>query len=418
MSAAPFATPAPAYGIARLVAIVFLPFATGYFMSYVFRSINAVIAPQLSAEVGLTAGDLGFLTSTYFLTFAAFQFPLGILLDRYGPRRVQTVLLLVAASGAVVFGFAHDITMMSIGRAMIGMGVAGSLMSSFKAFTIWFPVRLWPILNGFMLGVGGLGAMSVTTPLEVSLHYMDWREIFFVLSAVTAVASILIFIAVPEMARDVQTTSLGIQLKELGQIYSDPLLWRILPLLITTFAANLSIQGLWAGPWLSDVAGFGRDGVAFYLMVLAGALAGGSVLIGMLASGLARIGVPLLVTLAFGALLFAGFQAVIVLELAPQALWPWIGFGLLANIVMLAYPVMSSHFPPHQTGRVATGMNLFLFGGVFLTQFLMGKIIDLWPPIASGGYDPAAYFAAFGLILGLQLVAFIWFLVPSGGPRG
>ena len=76
-------------GIPRLLVIVFLPFAGGYFLSYLFRSINAVIAPQLTAEVGLTAADLGLLTSCYFLAFASFQLPLGVLLDRYGPRRVQ-----------------------------------------------------------------------------------------------------------------------------------------------------------------------------------------------------------------------------------------------------------------------------------------------------------------------------------------
>src|SRR3954465_16021508 len=87
----------------RLVACVFLPFAAGYYLSYLFRTINSLIASQLSSDAGLGTADLGLLTSVYFLVFAAAQIPVGISLDRFGPRRVQSALLLVAAAGAGLF---------------------------------------------------------------------------------------------------------------------------------------------------------------------------------------------------------------------------------------------------------------------------------------------------------------------------
>ena len=82
---------------------IFLPFSFGYFLSYLFRSVNAVISPNLITEFNLDASQLGLLTSVYFLTFASLQIPIGILLDRYGPRRVNAVLLTVAALGALIF---------------------------------------------------------------------------------------------------------------------------------------------------------------------------------------------------------------------------------------------------------------------------------------------------------------------------
>ena len=122
----------------KLILVIFIPFAAGYFLSYLFRSTNAIIAPQLTSEVGLDAGDLGFLTATYFLTFSLFQIPLGILLDRYGPRKVQTLLLLFAAGGAVLFSLGTNTTILALGRGFIGLGVAGCLMGAVKAATIWF----------------------------------------------------------------------------------------------------------------------------------------------------------------------------------------------------------------------------------------------------------------------------------------
>jgi glutathione S-transferase len=93
----------------RLILRVFLPFTAAFFLSYLFRTINALISSELSSELALDAADLGFLTSVYFLTFAAIQLPVGIWLDRYGPRRVEGALLLIAAAGAMLFSLSTRI---------------------------------------------------------------------------------------------------------------------------------------------------------------------------------------------------------------------------------------------------------------------------------------------------------------------
>jgi hypothetical protein len=123
----------------RLILSVFFPFAAGYYLAYLFRTINGSISPALASTFGLDAADTGLLASVYFLVFGLAQIPLGVLLDRFGPRRVQGVLLVIAAGGATLFGTASSFPELLAGRAMIGLGVAGSLMAGLKALVTWFP---------------------------------------------------------------------------------------------------------------------------------------------------------------------------------------------------------------------------------------------------------------------------------------
>ena len=97
-----------------------LPFAVGFYLTNLFRAINALISDQLTSGLALGAADLGLLTSVYFLTFAAAQIPIGILLDRYGPRRVESALLVVAAGGAVLFGASRGFVPLVLARAAGG----------------------------------------------------------------------------------------------------------------------------------------------------------------------------------------------------------------------------------------------------------------------------------------------------------
>lgn len=199
---------------AAVVLRVFLPFAAGYFLSYLYRTINAVLSPYLAAELRLDATDLGLLTSVYFLTFAAFQLPLGMLLDRFGPRRVEALLLLFAAVGSGLFAISHHATELIIGRALIGLGVSACLMASFKAFVVWFPASRLPAVNGWVLAAGGLGALVATAPVEAALKLTDWRGLFMILAGLSfAVTAALIWI-VPERRHDGPVEGLREQWRE------------------------------------------------------------------------------------------------------------------------------------------------------------------------------------------------------------
>ena len=135
----------------------------------------------------------------------------------------------------------------------------------------------------------------------------------------------------------------------------------------------MAIQGLWAGPWLKDVASLDRGLVANYLLLLALALAIGSLITGALANWLEKFKVSLLTFFTASMLLFMISQLLIIFELAPTSIYPWLAFGLLANSAMVVYAHLTRFFPNELSGRVITAVNVMTFGGVFLIQYLIGR---------------------------------------------
>lgn len=405
---------------------IFLPFALGYFLSYLYRTVNAVLAPDLVRDLGLDPAGLGLLTASYFLAFAVFQLPLGMLLDRYGPRRVEAALLVFAAIGAFVFARAETMAGLMIGRALIGLGVSACLMAAFKAFTQWFPRETLPFTNGIQMVSGGLGALVATTPVELALRSTDWRGVFLLLAGVTLAAAIGIFAIVPEKtAGNAGRETLRQQLAGIGEVFSSRAFWRITPWAVAGQSVYLSLIGLWAGPWLRDVAGCGRVAVANTLLGIALAMIAGYFALGTLAARLGRRGVPTARVAAGGMSLFLGVQLLLLLQPVTLAVPLWLLFGFFGTACILPYAVLSQQFPANLTGRVNTGLNLLVFLAAFAAQWGVGMIVGQWPETAAGGYDPAGYRWGFGLLAGFQLLGAGWYWqvgterkVPPGIQKG
>lgn len=389
---------------------LFIPFGLGYTVSYLFRSVNAVIAPDLVTDLGLTSADLGLLTSVYFLCFAAFQLPLGILLDRFGSRRVEGILLLFAATGAVIFALAQSLTGLLIGRALIGLGVSACLMAAFKAFASWLPKERLAFANGVQMVSGGLGALLATTPVEASLAVTDWRGVFLFLAGLTLVVAVIVFFVVPEQHPPAIQETLKQQLQGLYSVIRNPLFWQIVPWAVTAQASYLSIQGLWSGPWLRDVAGMARGDVAQVLWWIAIAMTVGYFATGSLAERLNRHGIETSTVAACGLVLFMLSQLLLVIAPNNPTLL-WISFGLLGTTGILPYAILAQYFPKHLTGRCNSVLNLLVFFGAFAAQWLIGIIIALYPQTPTGGYAPAGYSTAFLTLLTLQLITAVWFFV-------
>ncbi|MEL0130534.1 MAG: MFS transporter [Betaproteobacteria bacterium] len=389
---------------------IFLPFSFGYFLSYLFRSVNAVISPNLITEFNLDASQLGLLTSVYFLTFASLQIPIGILLDRYGPRRVNAVLLTVAALGAFIFSRADTFSSLLLGRALVGFGVAACLMSSIKVFSLWFPKENLPSMTGRIMFVGGLGAISATAPVDYALGFIGWREIFLALFVVTLIVSLVVFFVVPEKKELTDVGSLGEQFRGAMEIYRAPVFWRI-ALGTTLFQAfNMSVQGLWAGPWLSDVAGLERASVALHLLALGVATMLGFLFWGTFATHMSRRGVEPMVVLIWATVAYMFLQLLLVFSLVQFSWVIWIGWGLLGTSGSLAFSIISHSFPIQLTGRATTAINLLVFVTAFLSQWIFGVILNQWDYEGSG-YSPAGYSWAFGFFLVLQVFGFLWMVV-------
>lgn len=394
---------------AVLVARVFLPFAAGFFLSYVYRVVNAVIGPEIAGEIGLAAEHLGLLTSVYFLTFAAFQLPLGVLLDRFGPRRVEATLLLVAVAGAILFAASEGLGALVVARGLIGLGVSACLMAGFKAFVTWFPPGRLTLANGALVASGGAGAMAATAPAEAALDAIGWRGMFLVLAGLTFALAVAILLVVPEKPPAAPARWRD-QVRGYGAVARDRVFWRHAPVLGLLHGGYIAIQSLWAGPWLRDVAGLGRDAAADVLLGLAAAMIVSALGVGWAGGRLARAGVPLgWVVMAGSAALVATETAIALGIGAATPALPWIVFGLCSGFAALIYTAVLRAFAPDMAGRASTALNLFLFVGAFAFQYAIGWIIDRVPGSTPAAYAPAAYTIAFGAVALLQAGAVVWF---------
>ena len=389
---------------------VFIPFALGYFLSYLFRVVNAVLAPDLATDLGVGPSELGLLTAAYFITFAAFQLPLGVLLDRFGPRKIEAFLLIFAAIGAFIFSRAQSVSALVLGRALIGFGVSACLMAAFKAFVIWFRREQLPLINGFQMAAGGLGALTATAPVEAALGVTDWRGVFSILALVALSIAAVVFFVVPEKKIETNSESLKDQLKGIVDVFSSLTFWRIAPLTVMSQAAFLAIQGLWSGPWLRDVAGFERTAVAHVLLTIAAAMVAGFIFMGAAAERLSRLGIKPIVVAVTGMGAFIAVQALLLFESTAWVHTLWILFGIFGTTGILPYAVLSQSFPLHLSGRVNTALNLLVFIAAFSAQWGIGAIINQWPGTPDGGYAPPGYQAAFGMMLLLQILSLLWFI--------
>lgn len=399
----------------RLALRVLLPFAAAYFLSYLYRSVNAILAPEITRSIALDAADLGLMTGAYFLAFAAAQLPLGILLDRFGPRRVEATLLIFAAMGALAFAWADGPATLVTGRALVGFGVAACLMAALKANVQWFPPHRLPLMNGIVLSAGGLGAVAATAPVQAALAFTDWRGVYAILAILTLAAATALFLAVPERDTHTGSASLGAQLIEVAMVVKDPLFLKVAPVTTVAMGSFMAVQGLWAGPWLRDVAGLSPGGAAAGLTVMAASMAAGFLLMGAFAERLARHGVPPIRVAATGMAVFwlASLAMALGIDGAPKVLAALYGFSGAA--ATLNYAVLTQGFPPRLAGRVNTSVNLAIFVAAFATQWGLGAVIGLWPS-QDGAWPAEAYRVAFAIPVALNAVAFLWF-IPAATRR-
>jgi predicted MFS family arabinose efflux permease len=302
---------------------IFITFSLGYFISYAYRGINLALAPDLQAELGLTATDLGVLTSVYFVAFGACQLPLGMALDRFGPRRIDAALLVVAAAGAALSSLAQDLAGLVWGRLLIGIGVSACLMAALKAVTMWFPADRVPALNGAVFAIGGLGAVAAAAPVERALGVTDWRGVFAVLAGATLLLAAVLPLAVPERRLDQPDLGLRAQVAGVRAVLGSRLFWRVAPLTMVSQGAFMAVQGLWAGPFLRDVHGMDRAQAADAVALMGLGMSAGYLAMGLVGRGLAARGIGVATTAGAGMLAFAALQAAILagLPLPASATW-------------------------------------------------------------------------------------------------
>lgn len=378
-------------------AAVFLVFALAHFLSNFVRSANAVIAGDLKADVGLDAGDLGFMTSTYFLAFAAAQLPLGSALDRWGARVTTPALMLAAVVGSLVFAVGPDFWTLAAGRALMGLGTAGILMGGLKALAGWFDVGHFAAASGAMVAIGTSGALLASTPLAWAADAFGWRAVF-VFGAVALAASAGLILAFGRAAPGHEAGRSAAE-GSLADVFRRPPFWRAAALAVATTSVIFAFQSLWAGPYLEEGLGLTRLSTGNVLLAFGVGVSAGYLVLGALG---ARVGAARALAIATGA--FIAVQVVLawlpepgggVLSVAFAAL------GVSGATSALLFTLARASFPLSLTGRAVTAVNLFMFAGGFALQWGLGA----WLEAGLGGYG-----SLFALSAALGAAALVVFL--------
>jgi len=392
----------------RAAAVVFLAFAFAYFFSALLRAVTATLAPVFSQELGLRAADLGLLGGAYFFGFAAMQLPLGRALDRFGPRRTLLTLLAVAVLGCAAFAVATSLPALIAARALTGAGVAAGLMAALTSYRRLFSPAAQLRANSWMLMTGSLGMVASTVPVQLLLPLLGWRGLFWALAGLLVGAAVLIAWRVPADTRPEPTDDTADTAAGYAAIVRHPVFRRAAPLGFFVYGGLIAVQSLWAGPWLTRVAGWtalqaaqGLFGINLAMLVAFGAW-------GALMPRLVRCGISAWQLMSWGLPLNFVVLALIVALGERAGAVHWAAWCVACTFVSVSQPAVGAAFPAAQAGRALSAFNLVIFGGVFCLQWGLGLLIDALG--GAGLAEATAFRWAFGLFGLCGLLAYLRFL--------
>ena len=390
---------AQARRVSAAAAAIAATLCIGYVISQFLRNSVGVIAPNLAAEMRLSAVQIGLLSSAYFFAFAAAQIPLGLAIDRFGPKRCMMVCTAVIVLGALLFANATSATGLIAGRILLGLGSSSFLMAPLSIYARWFPPKRFSTLAGLHVGIGSLGALLATAPLATAVAVFGWRTSFVGVAAITVLAAIVIALVV----RDAPP---GAPRLSRGETWRDSIMGAVeairLPAIRRLFVMNLAIHssfvllvGLWGGPYLTHIYGYDLQARGDFLFVPALAQMVGAVAWGPMDRVFGGYKKPVLIGGGLSAL------ALFVLAAAGTLpFWPLLFVFALLGFSTAVIPLILAHgktmLPPHLLGRGMTILNMAAMGGVFLSQTISGMVIELFPA-QDGAYPLAAYRAVFAL---------------------
>jgi MFS family permease len=392
--------------------IVFFVFAFGYFLSCLLRAITATLSPVLTSEFNLLSADLGLLAGGYFLGFACMQIPLGYLLDKYGPKKIVSSFLLIALVGTGSFALAESFSGLLISRILIGIGVSACLMAPLTGYRIWYAENQQQRANSWMLMIASLGFLSSTLPVQLLLPSFGWRWIFGGITILILISIILMLVFIPKW-----NLTKSNQLEEpnnngtLSEVWKNRFFISVIPLGLFNYGGLMAIQTLWAGPWMTRVAGYtplqSATGL-FWINVtmLVSFFVWGYFLpkissIGFSATKILRLGLPI----SFCIML-------IIIILGSKAGAFYLTLFILSSIFLsVTQPAVGLAFSGYSAGKALTSFNLLIFAGTFIMQWLMGFVIDI---TKSYGYSEiTAFKSSFSVFLVLSLVSYLFFLIMN-----
>jgi MFS family permease len=383
-----------------------------YLVSQFLRNSVGVIAPDLAREIGLNAAEIGLLSSAFFFSFAAAQIPLGIALDRYGPKRCMLLCAVVAFLGTLAFAVATTPAGLVTARVLMGLGSSCYLMAPLALYAKRFPPERFTLLAGIQIGIGTVGTLFVTAPLAWASAAIGWRATFLVVAGFVVACAILVALVVREDSAD--RTDIGKRetlresLRGVLEVTRMPSFWPVFLMNVVAYSSYVLIVGLWGGPFLSDVYGYGLTARGDLLMLPAISHIIGVVVWGHVERYFGTYK-PLVLAGALATAAALGLLAALG-KPEPRTLAIWLTvFGCLPAFIPVLIAHGRSFLPPHLIGRGMTLFNIGTMGGTFVVQLVSGALIELFPAQA-GVYPLDAYrlvFAAQALAIMVASAAYL-----------
>lgn len=383
-----------------------IPFGFAFFVSTFIGSITSMIAPHITADFGLSPAQLGGFISINLAAFGLAQFPLGVMLDRYGGRSTLISMLILAFAGTLLFASAKHYAALLTARALIGAGFAGALLSSFKSFTHWLPKRRLPLAFSIQSFVGGVGFMAATHPVTLALEYFSWRQIMFASAGAVAISIAMLAFCAPreDCGEDARGETLLRSSIEMLRFAADRRLWYVAPVVTATEAVLYSFAYLWIGPWMCDAPALDERSAGLMMLLSSAGIAAGYLFNGVIADFCSRwkcmtwerlyACTGLLFTALVAGLAFFGGEA------APL----WCPVMFLSTMTMISFPIIGRLFDAAETGRVFSLLNFIIFAASFLMQWLVGVILNFYP-VSGGHFSPDGYRAALLAVFAVNAAA-------------
>ncbi len=381
--------------------------AFAYVMSQFYRSFMAVMTPTLSAELGMTNNQLSQALGVWFLAFAACQFIIGPLLDRFGPKRTGGLVFGVfAGAGTGLFALASAPWMIIAAMGLIGVGCSPVLMATFVIFRRTYSPAQFATMSAFFIAFGNAGNLLGTSPLALAEQAYGWRSVVWGLFAVT----VLITLAVLALVRDpVKLDTGGKGAGSYRELLKIKALWFIFPITAMTYAVIANMRGLWSGPYFDQVHGLDAGQIGSITFYVAIAMVVGSIIYGPLD----RIMNSRKWVIFGGSSIMAVVMVLWVVDPVSnvdRATW----FLIVLGFCGVAYPVIMAHglafVPARMTGRGATLLNFFSIGGAGAMQSVSGFVYDA----NAVPEDPISGFnAVFWLYLGILVFSLTIYLFST-----
>lgn len=402
--------------------MVFSVICLVYFFVYFHRVSTSVIVSDLLEDFHTNATALGFMSSMYFYIYAFEQPLVGYLSDRLGPRRVIAYWSMVAAAGCFLFGMAPNIGWASVGRALIGLGVGGVYVPAVKAISLWFRKNEFATMIGLLMSMGNFGAVIATTPLAWTAATWGWRKTFFLIGGITLGLAFVTLLFTRDYARPsepVQVNSASASGSNPGsrakvaKVLASGRFWIIAMIFFGIYGTLITLQGLWATPFLMTVLGIERIFASKLNMLIPVGVIIGAPFFGWLTDRFSlNKGNTLIVILTVYTLTWVGiiffFSQLGTAGLSMMLLVMGIATG---GFISTLWGIVQETTPSEILGLISGMLNPAPFLGVAVFQVLTGAILDRTIRVGDlyplSGFRNAFLICLFGIVICLVLSFFL-----------